>query len=57
MNRLSASEVSRLCKILDEKVEKFLKRPIEVKVRYLMVDATYLKVRCGAQYKNRALLL
>ena len=57
LNRLSASEVSRLCKILDEKVEEFLKRPIEVKIRYLLVDATYFKVRCGAQYKNRALLV
>jgi putative transposase len=57
LNRLSASEVSRLCKILDEKVEEFLKRPIEVKIRYLLVDGTYFKVRCGAQYKNRALLV
>jgi transposase-like protein len=57
LNRLSASEVSRLCKILDEKVEEFLKRPIEVKIRYLVVDATYFKVRCGVQYKNRALLI
>ena len=57
LNRLSAYEISRLCKILDEKVEEFLKRPIEVKIRYLLVDATYFKVRCGAQYKNRALLV
>ncbi len=57
LSRLSASEVSRLCTILDEKVEEFLKRPIEAKIRYLLVDATYFKVRCGAQYKNRALLV
>jgi putative transposase len=57
LNRLSASEVSRLCKILDEKVDDFLRRPIEAKIRYLLVDATYFKVRCGAQYKNRALLV
>jgi putative transposase len=57
LNRLSASEVSRLCKILDEKVEEFFKRPIDVKIRYLMVDATYFKMRCGAQYKNRAMLV
>ena len=57
LNKLSASEVSRLCKILDEKVEEFLKRPIEVKIRYLLVDATYFKVRCGVQYKTRALLV
>ena len=46
-----------ICKILDEKVEEFLKRLIEVKIRYLLVDATYFKVRCGTQYKNRALLV
>lgn len=57
LNKLSASEVSRLCKILDEKVEEFLKRPIEVKIRYLLVDATYFKVRCGVQYKTRALMV
>ena len=29
LDSLSASEVSRICKILDEKVEEFLKKPIE----------------------------
>ncbi|MCX6678520.1 MAG: IS256 family transposase [Methanothrix sp.] len=57
LDRLSASEVSRICKILDEKVEEFLKRPIETKIPYLLVDATYFKVRQGAQYKSRALLI
>ena len=57
LNSLSASEVSRICSILDEKVEEFLKRPIESKISYLIVDATYFKVRCGAQYKTRALLI
>jgi len=57
LNRLSASEVSRICSILDEKVEEFLKRPIEAEIRYLIVDATYFKVRNGAQYKTRALLI
>jgi putative transposase len=51
LNRLSASEVSRICAILDEKAEEFLKRPIETKIRYLLVDATYFKARYGAQYK------
>lgn len=57
LNRLSASEVSRICSILDERVEEFLKRPIESNIRYLIVDATYFKVRCGVQYRNRALLI
>ena len=43
LDSLSASEVSRICKILDEKVEEFLKKPIETKIRYLLVDATYFK--------------
>ena len=38
-------------------MEEYLERPIEVKIRYLLVDATYFKVRCGSQYKNRALLV
>jgi transposase-like protein len=57
LDRISASEVSRICKILDEKVDEFLKRPIETKVPYILVDATYFKVRQGAQYKTRALLI
>jgi putative transposase len=57
LDRLSASEVSRICKILDEKVDEFLKRPIEIKIRHLFVDATYFKVRHGAQYKTRAFLI
>jgi transposase-like protein len=42
---------------LDEKVEEFLKRPIETPIRYLFVDASYFKVRHGTQYKTRALLI
>ena len=57
LNRLSASEVSRICSILDEKVEEFLKRPLDAEIRYLIVDATYFKVRYGTQYKTRALLI
>ncbi len=36
---LSASTVSRIAKELDEKVEEFLKRPIEHPIHYLFVDA------------------
>jgi putative transposase len=57
LDRLSSSEVSRICEILDEKVEEFMKRPIENKIRYLFVDASYFKVRFGVQYKTRALLI
>ncbi len=57
LDRLSPSEVSRICDILDEKVGEFFKRPIENKTPYLFVDASYFKVRFGAQYKTRALLI
>ena len=42
---LSASSVSRIAKELDEKVEEFLKRPIEHPIPYIYVDASYFKVR------------
>jgi putative transposase len=57
LDRLSSSEVSRICEMLDGKVDEFLKRPIEASIRYLFVDASYFKVRYGAQYKTRALLI
>jgi len=42
---LSKSEVSRMCKSLDEQVEAFRNRPIEGSHPYLWLDATFHKVR------------
>ena len=42
---ISRSEVSRLCKSLDEEVRAFLGRPIESDCPYLWLDATFHKVR------------
>jgi putative transposase len=42
---ISRSEVSRICKSLDEEVRGFLSRPIEVECPYLWLDATFHKVR------------
>jgi hypothetical protein len=42
---ISRSEVSRICKVLDEEVRDFLGRPIEVECPYLWLDATFHKVR------------
>jgi transposase-like protein len=53
-DQISASTVSRIAKELDEVVEEFLKRPIETRIRYLFVDASYFKIRCGGQYVNKA---
>ena len=54
---ISASSVSRITKELDEKVEEFLSKPIEHEIPYLFVDATYLKVRDGFHYENKALFV
>lgn len=54
---ISASSVSRITKELDEKVEEFLSKRIEHEIPYLFVDATYLKVRDGLHYENKALFV
>lgn len=54
---LSASSVSRISKELDEKVEEFLKRPIEHAIPYLFVDASYFKVRTDSRYITKAFLI
>ena len=42
---ISKSEVSRICKSLDEDVKAFLSRPIEEEHPYVWLDATFHKVR------------
>jgi putative transposase len=42
---ISKSEVSRLCKALDQEVEAFRSRPIEDECPYMILDATFHKVR------------
>lgn len=57
IEELSASSVSRISKELDEKVEEFLKRPIEHPIHYLFVDASYFKVRADSRYVTKAFLV
>jgi len=57
LENLSASSVSRLAKELDDKVEEFLKRPIERPVPYIFVDASYFKVRDGPMYVTKAFMI
>jgi putative transposase len=57
LENISASEVSRIAKELDEKVNEFLQKPIEGEVDYLFLDASYFKVRSQGQYKTKALLI
>ena len=54
---ISASTVSRIAEELDQLVEEFLKRPIELPIRYFYVDASYFKVRSGGHYLNKALFV
>jgi putative transposase len=57
IENFSASSVSRIAKELDEKVEEFLKRPIEHPIEYLFVDASYFKVRTESRYVTKAFLI
>jgi putative transposase len=45
LEKISASEVSRIAKKLDKLVKEFLDRPIVGSIPYLFVDASYFKVR------------
>jgi len=54
---VSTRRVQDISQELDEKVDEFLKRPIEHPIPYLYVDASYFKVRDGAKYVTKALLV
>ena len=45
LSGISKSQVSKLCKDIDERVNAFLDRPIDGEWPYLWLDATYLKQR------------
>ena len=53
MSGISKSQVSKLCKDIDERVSSFLERPLEGDWPYLWLDATYLKQRQGAGGSSR----
>jgi len=57
IEQLSPASVSRMAKDLDEQVQAFFQRPIEQEMPYLFVDASYYKVRDGARYSTKALLV
>ena len=48
---------ARVAKDLDDTVREFLQRPIEQAIPYLFVDASYYKVRDGARYVAKAVLV
>src|SRR6201996_5569767 len=49
LSGISKSQVSKLCKDIDERVNAFLDRLIDGEWPYLWLDATYLKVRDGGR--------
>jgi putative transposase len=57
LSGISKSQVSKLCKEIDERVGAFLKRPLEGEWPYLWLDATYLKVREGGRIVSVAAII
>jgi putative transposase len=55
--RVSRSEVSRICALLDEQVEAFRQRPLEGEYPYLWVDAKVEKVRDGGRVVHKAVVI
>ena len=54
---ISKSQVSKLCKDIDERVGAFLERPLEGEWPYLWLDATYLKQREGGRIVSVAAII
>jgi transposase-like protein len=57
INQISASYISKVAKELDVKENEFMERTIDSYIPYLFVDESYFKVRDGAKYVNKALLV
>jgi putative transposase len=57
VTQVSASYVSKVAQELDFKVTEFMERSIDSYIPYLVVDASYFKVRDGVKYVNKALLV
>ena len=57
LNGISKSQVSKLCKDIDERVGAFLDRPLEGEWPYLWLDATYLQQREGGRIVTVAVII
>jgi putative transposase len=55
--RISRSEVSRVCALLDEQAEAFRQRPLEGDYPYLWLDAKVEKVRDGGRVVGKAVVI
>ncbi|MGH7777366.1 MAG: IS256 family transposase [Candidatus Dormibacterales bacterium] len=54
---ISKDQVSRICRELDGQVEAFRTRPLEGEYPYLMLDATFEKVRQDGRVTSQAVLI
>jgi len=54
---IDKSRVSRICKELDEIVERFRSRPLEGQYPFIWLDALYLKVRDNHRIVSQALVI
>src|SRR5450755_4678076 len=57
LSGISKSQVSKLCKDIDERVNAFLERPLEGDWPYLWIDATYVKVRQSGRIVSVATII
>lgn len=57
MTGISKSQVSKLCRDIDERVSSFLDRPLEGEWPYLWLDATYIKQRQGGRIVSVAAII
>ena len=57
MTGISKSQVSKLCKEIDERVHSFLQRPLDGDWPYLWLDATYLKQRQNGRIVSVAAII
>src|SRR5499426_683150 len=57
LSGISKSQVSKLCKEIDERVNAFLDRPLAGEWPYLWLDATYLKQREGGRIVSVAAII
>jgi putative transposase len=55
--RISRSEVSRICALLDEQVQAFRERPLEGRYLYLFVDAKVEKVGAGGRVVHKCVVI
>jgi putative transposase len=55
--RISKSEVSRICALLDEQVQAFRQRPLEGRYPYVFVDAKVERVRDGGRARRKCVVI